>query len=67
MANGADVGEPDEILKNRTLFAVCTGVLLSRTSAVRKDVPAVLGMPEITPLLARVKPVGNWPDARLHA
>jgi hypothetical protein len=46
--------------------AVCCGVLLSFTSAVKKDVPSLVGVPEIVPLLPRVKPVGRAPATKLH-
>ena len=47
----------------------CVGVSESVTDTVKvKAVVAVpLGVPEITPLLLKVKPGGKLPEARSHA
>jgi hypothetical protein len=66
MDNGAAVGEVPETVNSIPRVAVCRGVPLSRTSAVKTEVPVVVGVPETTPLLVRVKPVGSAPDATLH-
>jgi hypothetical protein len=48
-------------------LAVCDGELESATATTNEYVPAVVGVPEITPVLAeRTSPVGSWPEARLH-
>jgi hypothetical protein len=33
---------------------------------VKVDVPVAVGVPEITPLLLRLKPLGSVPEAKLH-
>jgi hypothetical protein len=45
-------------------FVALPAVLLAFT--VKVAVPALVGVPEITPVVARVKPVGNVPLSRLH-
>lgn len=48
-------------------LAVCDGELESATATTNEYVPVVVGVPEITPVLAeRASPVGSWPEARLH-
>jgi hypothetical protein len=43
--------------------AVCAGLLLSVTVAVKLDVPLVVAVPEIAPVDAvSVRPVGRLPD-----
>jgi hypothetical protein len=46
--------------------AVCAGELLSVTVTVKLDVPAVVGVPEITPPLDIVNPAGRLPDVTDH-
>jgi hypothetical protein len=42
---------------------VWTGLLLSRTAAVKVNVPLAVGVPEITPLLAdKANPAGRLPE-----
>jgi hypothetical protein len=49
------------------LVAVCCGVLVSAACTVKFDVPAVVGVPEITPVpLFNVRPAGNVPSVTLH-
>ena len=53
---------PDTV---REIVANCVwaGLLLSVTAAVNCDVPAVAGVPEITPeVAAKVSPAGRLPD-----
>ncbi len=42
--------------------AVPAGDELSLTLGVKVKVPALVGVPEIAPLLERDTPGGNWPD-----
>ena len=51
----------------KVALAVCVGELESMTDTENEYVPAVVGVPEITPVsLARVSPAGSCPAARLH-
>ena len=46
----------------RLAVAVAAGVSLSETCTVKLDVPAPVGVPEITPLVAfNVRPFGKLP------
>ena len=47
----------------KALVAVCTGLLESVTWTVKLKVPAAVGVPEMTPLLLSVNPVGSVPLA----
>jgi hypothetical protein len=38
----------------------------SSTPTTTVDVPALVGVPEITPSALSVSPAGSWPDCRLH-
>ena len=46
--------------------AVSAGLPESATWTVKVDVPVAVGVPEITPLLLRLKPLGSVPEAKLH-
>src|SRR5260370_14823999 len=46
--------------------AVRAGLPESATWTVKVDVPAAVGVPEITPPLLRLKPLGSVPEAKLH-
>jgi hypothetical protein len=46
--------------------AVCAGEDKSVTPAVKEKLPLWLGVPEITPALDSVKPVGSVPEAMLQ-
>src|ERR1700686_5226081 len=46
--------------------AVSAGLPESATWTVKVDVPVAVGIPEITPLLFRLNPVGSLPEAKLH-
>jgi hypothetical protein len=51
----------------RLAVAVCAGFSASLTSTVKLDVPVVVGVPEITPVLAASdSPAGKLPTAMLH-
>ena len=41
---------------------LCAGLLLSVTVAVKLKVLGTVGVPEMVPLLARVRPVGRLPE-----
>jgi hypothetical protein len=57
--------EPIVIVRGTDL--VSTGLLLSRTVAVKVKVPLEVGVPEITPLLAdNANPVGRLPEVTDH-
>ena len=43
--------------------AVCAGLEESVTLAVKLKAPEAVGVPEICPLVDRLRPVGNWPEA----
>lgn len=45
---------------------LCTGLPLSATVAVKVNVPADVGLPEIAPACDSVSPVGRPPVAILH-
>ena len=52
----------------KALVVVCgTGVPESVTRTVKLEVPGVVGVPEMTPLLLSVNPVGSAPLASDHA
>ena len=69
----ADSAPPDVVMTGAGGVAAFI-VMLNATAAelppafvaltVKFDVPAAVGVPEITPLLLMVSPVGNEPDAR---
>jgi hypothetical protein len=42
--------------------AVWAGLLLSRTLAVKAEVPLAVGVPEITPAVDKAKPAGRLPE-----
>ena len=44
------------------LVVLCTGLLESLTRAVKLEVPAMIGVPAMTPFELRLKPVGRDPD-----
>ncbi len=47
--------------------ALCGGLLESVTFTVKLEVPAVVAVPEITPvLLFKLRPAGNVPVVMLH-
>jgi hypothetical protein len=46
--------------------AVCAGEELSVTATVKLEVPLAVGVPEITPALDRLSPVGRLPEATDH-
>jgi len=41
---------------------VCTGLLLSVTLTVKLEVPLLVGVPEMTPVDASVRPAGRLPE-----
>jgi len=43
------------------------GVVVSVTWIVTVEVPAVVGVPEMAPVDARVRPAGSEPDVMAHA
>jgi hypothetical protein len=45
---------------------VCAGLPASCTVAVRLNVPLAVGVPEIAPLAARVRPAGRLPEVIDH-
>ena len=47
----------------KALVAFCTGVPESVSRTVKLKVPVAVGVPEITPLLLSVNPVGSVPPA----
>jgi hypothetical protein len=51
----------------RAWVAVCAVVAESRACTVKEEVPAVVGVPEITPVEAfKLNPAGNEPVVMLH-
>jgi hypothetical protein len=46
--------------------AVCAGDPLSDTDTVKLELPAAVGVPEITPALDRDSPAGRLPDVTDH-
>ena len=54
------------IVIDSVFCADCCGVPESRTLNVGEEVPAVVGVPLITPAELRFKPTGNDPLARSH-
>jgi hypothetical protein len=46
--------------------AVAGSLAESVTFTTKVEVPDTVGVPEITPALDNVNPVGKLPDARLH-
>lgn len=53
-----------------TMAYACCPVLVLYVADTRKPLPirfSVVGMPEITPLLPKLKPAGNAPEDRLQA
>jgi hypothetical protein len=50
----------------RFSVAVCGVLSESFTSTVKLAVPALLGVPEIAPVAASVRPAGRLPALRLH-
>ena len=50
----------------RLAVAVVAGLPESVTFTVKFDVPAFVGLPEITPALDRDNPVGKVPDEIVH-
>jgi hypothetical protein len=58
---------PGRIVRdNGTVVTVVIGVELSETCATNVAVPAVVGVPEIVPFGAKVRPGGSEPDAMLQ-
>jgi hypothetical protein len=53
-------------LKVSACVAICAGEDESVTLAVKEKLPLWLGVPEITPALDSVKPVGSVPEATLQ-
>jgi hypothetical protein len=45
---------------------LCAGLLLSVTVAVKLKVPEMVGVPEMVPLLARLRPVGKLPEVMVQ-
>ena len=45
---------------------LCAGLPLSVTVTVKLDVPETVGVPEMVPLLARVRPVGKLPEVMVQ-
>ncbi len=45
---------------------ICCGVPVSATFTVKYEVPVAVGVPEMPPVLVRVKPEGNDPVSRLQ-
>ena len=62
MVRGAVVFEAATVIDS-VAVAVCCGELLSLTATVKLAVPLALGLPEMTPELDNVSPVGRLPDA----
>ena len=56
----------DAIVSPKFCVAVSAGEPESVTCTVNEDVPAAVGVPEIAPLLERLKPVFNDPDVTDH-
>ncbi len=50
----------------RVLVTLCVGASESVTLTVKLNGPVTLGVPEIRPLLLRVRPVGRLPPVWLH-
>jgi len=50
----------------RFAVAVCGVLSESLTSTVKLAVPALLGVPEMTPVVASVRPAGRLPALMLH-
>src|SRR3984957_20103994 len=65
ITNG-DALVPGPTVSENPFSAVRFGLLLSCTSAVNEAVPVLLGVPEIIPSAASVKPAGNFPLATLQ-
>ena len=64
---GVVVGGVEEAtLIVRALVATSGGCEESETDTVKLEVPALLGVPEITPPDDRVSPAGRDPEAMLH-
>jgi hypothetical protein len=69
VASGRDVvviKSPAAMLSTNGLETVCGGVPLSATCTVTFDVPALVGVPLITPALDRVTPAGSVPDVTVQ-
>ena len=63
-----NVGGAAPIIICNDLLAVWdVGGVESVTCTVKLDVPAAVGVPEITPAVLTVRPAGSVPLARLHA
>jgi hypothetical protein len=54
--------EDDEIVIVKAFEAVCFGEEESDTSAVKLAGPAAVGVPEMIPLLLRLRPAGRFPE-----
>jgi len=65
-ASRPTVGGGAATLKVSAFVAVCAGEDKSVTPAVKEKLPLWLGVPEITPALESVKPVGSVPEAMLQ-
>ena len=63
-----NVGGAAPIINCNGLVAVWdVGDVESVTRIVKLDVPAAVGVPEITPAVLNVRPAGSEPLSRLHA